>query len=171
MGRVSFRRLGAEHQMLLWDKHWQIPEELLVAGPTSCRSFWYVKQAFVLYINSELYSTFVISCQETVILFADGKENPVICQWFLYFYSLLNLSKYFALPVSEVTLRCTNPGGHCCNFLDPVWSVISEESEERYLKWCLSFLVCRRYPGICLLAVGGRLTFSKILLEFVRLGQ
>lgn len=61
--------------MLLWDKHWQIPEELLVAGPTSCRSFWYVKQAFVLYINSELYSTFVISCQETVILFADGKEK------------------------------------------------------------------------------------------------
>lgn len=101
-----------------------------------------------------------------MVLFADEKENPVICQWFLDFYSLLNLSKSFAFPVSEVFLRYTNPVDHHCNFLDPVWFLISEEREERYLKWCLCFLVCRRYPGICLLTVGGGLVFREILLEF-----
>lgn len=100
-----------------------------------------------------------------MVLFADGKEDPVICQWFLDFYSLLNFSRSFELPVSEVTLRYTNPVGHCCSFLDPMCLVILEEREKRYLKWCLCFLVCRRYTGICLLTVGGRLMFGKLLLE------
>lgn len=68
-------------------------------------SVWYIIQAFVLYINSKLSSTAVLSWKYTVVLSAAGKEDLPVCQWFLGFYKVLGLCKSFASSVSEVTIR------------------------------------------------------------------